>query len=120
MPGILSQTPERRFNRMDVVVASGLMALNIAAFWRTIHLYFRSDDFVLLNHAKELRYALWQLFTAGGGDGFFRPIGYMSLAFTSAWAGASPVLWHATALAVHIINTVLVYILAVKLGRSRP
>ncbi len=95
------------------------MVLTITAFWRTTHLYFLSDDFVLLKHASLLHGAFWPLFTSGGGDGFFRPIGYISLAFTSAWAGASPVLWHATALALHITNTVLVYIFAAMLGRSR-
>jgi hypothetical protein len=72
-----------------------------------------------LKHASSLHGAFWPLFTSGGGDGFFRPIGYISLAFTSAWAGASPVLWHSTALALHITNTVLVYMLAAILGRSR-
>src|SRR5438132_2562453 len=115
---ILSQTPDQRFSRADVVTAFGLMVLTITAFWRT-HLYFLSDDFVLLKHASSLHGAFWPLFTTGGGDGFFRPIGYISLAFTSAYAGASPVLWHATALALHITNTVLVYMLAVMLGRSR-
>jgi hypothetical protein len=110
---------ELRFSRTDVVTAIALMVLTHAAFWRTIHLYFLSDDFVLLKHARSLRGALRPLFTTGGGDGFFRPIGYMSLAFTSAWAGASPVLWHVTALALHVTNTELVYVLAVKLDRSR-
>ena len=104
---------------MDLVTAIGLMALTIVAFWRTTHLYFLSDDFVLLKYARSLHGAFWPLFTAGGGDGFFRPIGYISLVFTSAWAGANPVLWHSAALALHITNTVLVYMLAAMLGRSR-
>lgn len=115
----MPRTPERRFSRTDIVTIFGLMVLTVTAFWRTIPFYFLSDDFVLLNHARSLHGAFRPLFTTGGGDGFFRPIGYMSLAFTSAWAGASPVLWHATALALHITNTVLVYMLAVMLGRSR-
>src|SRR5205085_3286207 len=110
---------EPRFSRAVVVTAIGLTVLTVSAFWRAIHLYFFSDDFVLLKHARSLRGALKPLFTTGGGDGFFRPIGYMSLAFTSAWAGASPVLWHATALALHITNSVLLHILALKLGRSK-
>src|SRR5258708_20483858 len=95
------------------------MVLTFTAFCRTIHLYFLLDDFVLLKQGNSLNGPFWPLFTTGGGDGFFRPIGYISLAVTSAWAGASPVLWHATALALHIINTVLVYMLAAMLGRSR-
>src|SRR6185503_13237544 len=103
-------SPERRFSRTDVVTTLGLMVVTITTFWRTIHFYFLSDDFVLLKLARSLHVAFRPLFTTGGGDGFFRPIGYVSLAFTSVCAGASPVLWHATALALHITNTVLVYV----------
>src|SRR4051812_27009425 len=35
------------------------------------------------------------------------------------WAGSKPPLWHATALALHIVNVVLGFTLAVVLGRSR-
>src|SRR5258708_23768780 len=94
---MLSQTPERRFGRTDAVTAFGLMVLTFTAFCRTIHLYFLSDDFVLLKQANSLNGPFWPLFTTGGGDGFFSPIGYISLAVTSAWARASPVLFHATA-----------------------
>ena len=97
----------------------GLVVLSITAFWRTINLYFLSDDFVLLKHARSFHGAFRHLFTTGGGDGFFRPIGYVSLAFTWAFAGTSPVLWHAAALALHTMNVVLVFMLAIMLGRSR-
>jgi protein O-mannosyl-transferase len=66
-----------------------------------------------------LRGGFLPLLTTSGGDGFFRPIGYVSLALTSQWAGSSPVLWHATALAIHAANVVLVFTLALVLGRSR-
>jgi hypothetical protein len=120
MPLIIpSQSPEQGFNRTDVAAVVGLMVLTAGSFWRTVHSYFLSDDFVLLKHARSFHGTFWQLFTTGGGDGFFRPIGYVSLAFTWSWAGANPVLWHATALALHITNTILVYVLAVLLDRSR-
>lgn len=112
-------TAPLRFSPIDVIAIIGLMVFTVTAFWRTIHFYFLSDDFVLLKHARSVRGAWRPLFTTGGGDGFFRPIGYMSLAFTSAWAGGSPVLWHAAALALHITNSALVYMLARKLARSR-
>jgi protein O-mannosyl-transferase len=113
------RTPVRPFDRTHAVTAVGLAVLTITAFSRTMHWYFLSDDFVLLTYARSASSAFRPLFTAGGGDGFFRPIGYVSLAFTSVWAGVSPVLWHAPALALHIINSVLVYMLAAVLGRSR-
>ncbi len=118
-PGILLQTTERRVSRTDIAAVFGLVAVTATAFWRTLHSYFLSDDFVLLKHARSFHGVFRPLFTTGGGDGFFRPIGYLSLALTSAWAGASPVLWHATALSLHIANAVLVYMLGLVLGRSR-
>src|SRR6266516_4454832 len=108
---ISPQSPAGRFSRTDVVAVIGLTVLTATAFCRTIHSYFLSDDFVLLRHARSFHGAFRPLFTTGGGDGFFRPIGYVSLAFTWAWAGASPPLWHATALSLHIANAVLVYML---------
>lgn len=118
-PRILPENPERRFSRTDIAAVLGLLVLTITAYWRTINLYFLSDDFVLLKHATALHGAFRNLFTTGGGDGFFRPIGYLSLAFTWAFAGTSPVLWHIPALALHITNTILVYMLVLMLGRSR-
>src|ERR1022692_468378 len=116
---MLSQGTDRRFSRKDVSAVLGLLVLTIAAYWRTMDLYFLSDDFVLLRHAKALHGAFRPLFTTGGGDGFFRPIGYVSLAFTWAFAGTSPALWRVPALALHITNTVLVYMLVLMLRRSR-
>ena len=95
------------------------MGFTIAAFWRTLHFCFLSDDFVLVKLANTIHFAMRPLFRTAGGDGFFRPIGCISLAVTSMWAGVSPTAWHLTALALHIINWVLVFMLATQLGRSR-
>lgn len=105
--------------RANIVSALVLISLTAIAFWRTLWSYFLSDDFVLLRHARSLAGGLGPLFTTGGGDGFFRPIGYISLALSSQWAGSNPVLWHAMALAIHGANAVLVFMLALSLGRSR-
>jgi hypothetical protein len=107
-----------RLVRADIIAALGLIALTAISFWRTLPSYFLSDDFVLLQHARSLRGGFLPLLTTGGGDGFFRPIGYVSLALTSQWAGSSPVLWHATALAIHAANVVLVFLLTISFGRS--
>src|SRR5262245_23387716 len=91
------QQTERLFRRTDLTAIVSVVLLTITAFGRTLPSYFLSDDFVLLQHARSAHIALRPLFTTGGGDGFFRPIGYLSLAFTSMLAGASPVRWHAIA-----------------------
>lgn len=105
--------------RTDLALAAGLLCLVAAAFWRALGFYFLSDDFILLKLASELRSGWLHLFTTGGGDGFFRPLGYVSLVATSAWAGSNPMLWHACGLALHAANCVLVFLLALRLIGSR-
>jgi uncharacterized membrane protein len=114
-----SERAELSFRRVDVALAAGLVCLVAVAFWRALGFYFLSDDFVLLKLTRELRSGWLQLFTSGGGDGFFRPLGYVSLAATSAWAGSNPVLWHACGLAVHGANCLLVFLLVLRLIGSR-
>lgn len=108
-----------RCSRWDLGIAAWLVVFTAAAFWRSLFFYFLSDDFVLLGHVEWPPGTLRSWFTTAGGDGFYRPVGYLSLALTSTWSGENPVLWHATALSLHATNTVLVYALAGMLGRSR-
>jgi hypothetical protein len=112
-------TRKQPFGRNDIAAVFGLTLLTAAGFWRALPSYFLSDDFILLEYARTFHGEFRSLFAHGGGDGFFRPIGYLSLALTSAWAGASPLLWHAAALALHMANSAPVYLLAVILRRSR-
>ncbi|HWB84235.1 MAG TPA: hypothetical protein VG675_08850 [Bryobacteraceae bacterium] len=113
-------SPERPSGWWAVLAILVLTGFTIAAFWRTIGFYFFSDDFVLVNLAANTRFAVRPLLTTAGGDGFFRPIGYLSLAWTSMWAGVNPVPWHVTAIALHLANVVLVFMLAARLPVSRP
>jgi len=107
-----------RSNLAKTAATVALIGFTTAAFWRTIHFYFLSDDFVLVKLANTFGFAVRPLFITPGGDGFFRPIGYISLAFTSLWAGVNPVAWHATALTLHVANVVLVFVLAIRLRMS--
>jgi hypothetical protein len=100
-----------------VTLIASLTALTVIAFRSALFLYFLSDDFILVTLARTV--ALRQWFTTAGGDGFFRPIGYLSLALTSMWAGVNPVAWHATAVALHAANVVLVFLLSTRLPLSR-
>src|SRR5258706_1148363 len=79
----------------NALVIAALIGFTTAAFWRTLHLYFLSDDFILVKLANTFQFAMRPLFTTVGGDGFFRPIGYISLSVTSMWAGVDPIAWHA-------------------------
>jgi hypothetical protein len=101
-----------------LALGAALIVLTAAAFWRTLGFYFLSDDFVLLNQAQA-RPDLRALFTVGGGDGFFRPVGYLSLALNSLWASFNPAIWHGSALVCHIANSLLVFVLALQICSSR-
>ena len=96
-----------------------LVGFTTIAFWRTLQFYFLSDDFILVKIANTSHFAMRPMFTTAGGDGFFRPIGNISLMLSSTYAGVNPISWHATALALHIANVVLVFILAIRLCSSR-
>jgi hypothetical protein len=99
--------------------AGAIALLSIAAFLPALRVYFLSDDFVLLRQALD-----WQAsgvlasFTQPGGDGFYRPLGYLSLAADAAWAGTSPALWHVTGIVLHTVNALLVAWLASRWGAS--
>jgi hypothetical protein len=108
------------FNRQDILLAAVLALITTAVFWRTTDLYFLSDDFILLKYANApIPKSFHDLFGFPGGDGFFRPIGNISLALNSRWASSDPVLWHLSALALHAANSILVFVLARLICSSR-
>ena len=104
--------------RQHLIFAGALVLITAAAFWRAVHFYLLSDDFILLKYAN-MRPDLRALFTTGGGDGFFRPVGYILLAANSLWASLDPAFWHGSAVMVHVINVLLVFALSLQLGASR-
>ncbi|MEZ5400858.1 MAG: hypothetical protein R2729_14390 [Bryobacteraceae bacterium] len=90
-------------------------AIIAGAYYQTINYYFLSDDFVLLQQARNFD---WSLRTTAkpGGDGFFRPVGNLSLAATYIVAGADARLWHAVGLALHTVNSILVLACGIGMG----
>ena len=105
--------------RTALLLAVGVAAISVIALWRALGLYFLSDDFILVKignsfNAEALRYTI----SHGGGDGFFRPLGYISLSLDAAIGGLDPVVWHAIALFLHAMNSMLVMFLARRLGAS--
>ena len=115
--GNRTSAPISRFT--GLLLAMGVAALGAIALWRALGLYFLHDDFheVLQAHIwtpAMLRYT----FTHGRIDGFFRPVGLLSLVLTARFSGFHPVSWHAAALAIHGANSVLVLFLARRLGAS--
>ncbi len=98
---------------------AGVGALTVAAFAPGLRVHFLSDDFVIVRQAAEWSAAQFlPLFTHGGGDGFFRPVGLLSFALDGAWAGQDAVLWHLPGLALHTANALLVTWVAMRMGAS--
>ena len=101
------------------LMALGVAAISVIALRRVLGIYFLSDDFILVRigeqwNAAAFRYSM----THGGGDGFFRPLGFVSFALNARWSGADAVGWHAGSLALHSANCVLVLLIARRLGAS--
>jgi len=112
-----SATPHsNKFPRIHLAIALSLIAL---AFARNLTDPFLSDDYILLNVPS----FNWNVFLASlhapGGDGSFRPLGTLYYQFVKSFAGASPLIWHAVGLALHLLNAALVFLLAWKLWRNR-
>lgn len=80
--------------------------------------YFVSDDFILLAQAHD--FSSWRaVFATGGGDGFFRPVGYISYVISAKFAGSDPAVWHWIGFVIHAANAALLFLLASALGYSR-
>ncbi len=104
----------------DALAVASLFAVIVAVYWSASRMPFVSDDYVLANLARLSSGNYSIPFTRGGGDGFFRPLGYISLGWTWPWADLDPVRWHAAALTLHCVNSALVYLLARSIDNLRP
>jgi hypothetical protein len=112
--------PQRNnLNRWDAFAVFAIACLVASAFWRAADFYFLSDDFILLKYARSFSYNFHTLFATPGGDGFYRPLAYASMAWASAWAGVNPAYWHWIGFALHAVNSILVFFLAWTLGLPR-
>jgi hypothetical protein len=106
-------------NRWDILIVAAIACLVASAFWRAAGFYFLSDDFILLKYARSFSYNFHTLFATPGGDGFYRPVAYASMALTSGWAGVNPASWHWIGFSLHAVNSILVFFLAWALGLPR-
>jgi hypothetical protein len=90
------------------------------AYWRALHFGFVADDFVLVRIANGFRAdQLWPLFTQGGGDGFYRPIGGLVWAAAARLAGWHEEYWRLVGWTIHAASGILVYRLAQRIGLSQ-
>jgi hypothetical protein len=104
--------------RWDILALASLAIAVVLCFAWMAPSYFLSDDFVLLKLAH-FPWRTRQIFTTGGGDGFFRPLGYFSYTLSARWADIDPARWHWIGFALHALNAMLVFALAGALGLPR-
>ena len=87
-----------------------ILTLTIASLWRAIQFPLVFDDYTLVRYGQGMTPAMMKYyFTQAGGDGFFRPVGYLSFGFDALWAARDPLRWHLTGLILHLANTALVW-----------
>lgn len=117
---VTASTPEPAWNwRRGTALALGVAAIGLFALRKALGIYFLSDDFILVKYGNEWTAAMFRYtITHGGGDGFFRPVGFLSLALDAKLGRINPVVWHASSLAIHTANSVLVLFMARRLGAS--
>jgi len=100
-----------------VVGAAGLvMMLAVAAYWPAIDVGFVSDDFLILGRVSELG----GLRNAAAYFGlrhfeYYRPLAFLDLAADWQLWGRFPAGYHATALCLHALNALLVFVLSRRL-----
>lgn len=116
---LLFMNSQRGDQRVDtatgrsVVWLLAILLVTAATLWRAVHFPLVFDDYTLARYGQEISPAMARYYlTQPGGDGFFRPIGYLSFGLDALWSVRDPVRWHLTGLVLHLANTILVWLLA--------
>jgi len=86
-----------------------VLAVVIAMFARALWFPLVSDDYILVTQATHPAGSIWRPFVEPGGDGSYRPIGYAILRASGGWANTEAFRWHFISIAIHAINSLLVY-----------
>jgi hypothetical protein len=108
--------PRAKGQHLTLWLLAVLLA-TLAVLWPATRFPLVFDDYTLVQQAHGGN--PWYAFTHGGGDGFVRPIGYLSLYLDGLWAGSDIIRWHVSGLALHLANIVLVWRLACTLLENR-
>jgi len=85
------------------------LAVVAAAYIPSLKDPFLSDDYILVSRATLDPARILAVFHTAGGDGSFRPLGYLYFALLHQFGGLDPWKWHACALAVHLIDCALLF-----------
>jgi hypothetical protein len=105
-----------------VRIAPLLLALAVvaAAYFPSLWNPFLSDDYILVSRATLDPARVLAVFHTPGGDGSFRPLGYLYFALLHQFGGVDPLQWHACALCIHLTNCALLYLILNAAIRADP
>jgi hypothetical protein len=104
----------------SIVWLLAILLVTAGTLWEAVRFPLVFDDYTLARYGQEMSPAMARYYlTQPGGDGFFRPIGYLSFGLDALWSVRDPVRWHLTGLVLHLANTVLVWLLASHLFQDR-
>ncbi|HEY1242791.1 MAG TPA: hypothetical protein VGF16_19655 [Bryobacteraceae bacterium] len=102
--------------RYATVWLAGIVVLAVVLLAPALGYPLVFDEYTLARYGQGLNLGMAKYYlTHAGGDGFFRPLGYLSLGLDATWAGYVPVGWHLLSFALHLGNIGLVWLLAQRL-----
>jgi Flp pilus assembly protein TadD len=112
----------------EALVIASILAMTLAAYAETLWYSFVYDDTGQILRNSYVQYwrhvphyfisQVWaQEFPRSGGN-YYRPLFLLWLRLNDAWFGLRPEGWHATAIILHLLATLLVYALARKLTKQ--
>lgn len=96
-----------------------LLLLISAVFANNLAAPFLSDDYILVQTPFANPAQALALFLNPGGDGSFRPLGYLYFGMVRLWAAYDPLKWHLMGLGIHLANCLLLFVLVTQLWRDR-
>jgi len=104
--------------RLALLIIVVAVAAAFAPILRTPFLY---DDYTHISDASHFtwRVALQQFEPVTGRGLFFRPVGFFLYWLNYLWAGADPLWWHVSSVALHAICACLTFLLCREAGASR-
>jgi hypothetical protein len=104
------------------LAVAAIMVAVALAFAPILQAPFLYDDYTHITDASQFTWrSVAQQFGPVTGRGlFFRPAGFFLYWLNYLWAGANPVWWHASSIALHAICVGLTYALCREAGVSRP
>ncbi|HLJ14571.1 MAG TPA: hypothetical protein VKV15_08760 [Bryobacteraceae bacterium] len=113
-------TKQTHIPRLPFVGFAACLVLTAVYLYNSLSFPLVCDDYVLAADGRGMDWATAiSRFTHTGIDRFFRPLADASLRLDVLWAGTNPVGWHILGCALHVVNTLLVGVLAWRLF-TRP